>query len=514
MTFHTRFGSLADFHKGGVEVIDDNPKHYVFSNVFDVASRSQPWERVAVAKNFEYVIEAARAAGESPYWTARHDEFVLCMDGEVELELYQVDEHARGGPGRDGAHRLAALPPAQAMGRAVLGRGHMALLPRQCAYRLRARAPSAVVFQTIEGPETICRWGEICQTEGGRERARPAGESRATPERAAPALGLQTQFGAGEVDADTGYRSFRAGGFAFRRDRYFAYIDHGEINHQIPADAFLRALMRDVAWGFFYGTVNFDDVLGTTNFYGEVEMFLGAKNEAFKRAGRDVTERFASADLMKTFKAILRDWTNEGFDPFAAPLETEAAFGAKHGSNDAAIERQRVSARRMVGLPGDTGLRSDAVGYPVNRMFADVPQDQPVVEARPGFEAEVAAFNLFGYLSRSDVTWNPSVCSVLRDSLFCPTSEEYILPIDHGNDRVEWFIQLSDEIVWDVKDGATGRPRARVTMRAGDVAAMPADIRHRGYSTKRSMLLVWENGSPAIPELIRTGKAPVVPVEF
>ena len=36
-------------------------------------------------------------------------------------------------------------------------------------------------------------------------------------------------------------------------------------------------------------------------------------------------------------------------------------------------------------------------------------------------------------------------------------------------------------------------------MKAGDVAAMPADIRHKGYSPKRSMLIVWENndGPPA-----------------
>ncbi|HEY6178837.1 MAG TPA: hypothetical protein VIX73_30505 [Kofleriaceae bacterium] len=514
MTFQTRFGSLADFRKGGVEVIDDNPKHYVFSNVFEVASRSKPWERVAVAKNFEYVIEAARAAGESPYWSARHDEFVLCMDGEVEVELHKLEQPARGVEDRDGAHRLDALPPSKRMGKSVLRRGHMALLPKQSAYRLRAAAPAAVVFQTIEGPETIARWTEICQGGDRGEKTDAASPAPRAPAASVATLPLQTRFETSDADADTGYRSFRVGGYSFRRDRYFAYISHGEIHHQIPADAFLRALMRDVAWGFFYGTVNFDDVLGTTNFYGEVEMFLGAKNEAFRRAGRDVTERFASADLMKSFKAILRDWTNEGFDPFAAPLETAAAFGAKRGSNEAAIERQRVSARRMVGLPGDTGLRTDASGYPVNRMFADVAQDQPKVEVEAGFESDVAAFNLFGYLSRSDVTWNPSVCSVLRDSLFCPTSEEYILPIDHGNDRVEWFIQLSDEIVWDVKDGATGRPRARVTMRAGDVAAMPADIRHRGYSTKRSMLLVWENGSPSIPELIRTGKAPVVPVKF
>ena len=47
-----------------------------------------------------------------------------------------------------------------------------------------------------------------------------------------------------------------------------------------------------------------------------------------------------------------------------------------------------------------------------------------------------------------------------------------------------------------------------------DVSAMPADIRHQGYSPKRSMLLVWENNSPAIPEAIASGKAPTYPVEF
>ena len=104
--------------------------------------------------------------------------------------------------------------------------------------------------------------------------------------------------------------------------------------------------------------------------------------------------------------------------------------------------------------------------------------------------------------------------SVCKDSLYCPTTEEYILPIVHGNDRVEWFVQLSDEITWDVQDRDSGAARAKVTMRAGDVAAMPGDIRHQGYSPKRSMLLVWENGSPEIPELIRTGKASVYPVDF
>ena len=51
-------------------------------------------------------------------------------------------------------------------------------------------------------------------------------------------------------------------------------------------------------------------------------------------------------------------------------------------------------------------------------------------------------------------------------------------------------------------------------MRPGDVACMPADIRHQGFSPKRSMLLVWENGSPEILEKIKNGTVPRVGVEF
>ncbi len=150
----------------------------------------------------------------------------------------------------------------------------------------------------------------------------------------------------------------------------------------------------------------------------------------------------------------------------------------------------------------------------MNRHFKDVPQDKPEILAEPGFEGEVVSFNLFAYLSRSDVTWNPSIVSVCKASLYCPTTEEYILPVIHGNDRVEWFVQLSDEIQWEVEDRETGAMRARVTMRAGDVAAMPADIRHRGFSPKRSMLLVWENATADLPALYASGKMPPTPVQF
>ena len=75
-------------------------------------------------------------------------------------------------------------------------------------------------------------------------------------------------------------------------------------------------------------------------------------------------------------------------------------------------------------------------------------------------------------------------------------------------------MQLTDEIQWDVEDRDTGAIRSRVVMKAGDVCAMPADIRHQGYSPKRSMLLVWENNSSKVPELIASGQAPTYPVEF
>lgn len=313
----------------------------------------------------------------------------------------------------------------------------------------------------------------------------------------------------------TGYKGFNLGAFKLSRDEYFARIEwpgKGEQrSHLIPADAFLRAVMRDVAWGFFYGWVNFDHVVGTRNLYGKVDMYAGTFNGVLKAAGVDYTEQFETPQIMATFKAILHDWTNAGFDPFAAPSETGTAFGRKNGDNIEAIERFRVATRRMPGLEGDSPLRDD---LPVNRHFADVSQDEPEVHAAEGFEGQLHAFSLFKYLSRSDVSWNPSVTSVCGTSLFCPTTEEFILPIVHGNDRIEWFLQLSDEIVWDIGDKDDGNPRARITMRAGDICAMPADIRHQGYSTKRSMLLVWENATPNLPQRYESGELKPYPVEF
>ena len=57
MASSTVLGSISDFQKGSIEIVSGDQKHYVFSNIFEVASRSKPYERVVVAKNLEYVQE-------------------------------------------------------------------------------------------------------------------------------------------------------------------------------------------------------------------------------------------------------------------------------------------------------------------------------------------------------------------------------------------------------------------------------------------------------------------------
>jgi len=161
--YQTRFGSLQDYEKGRVEIVDDDPKNYVFSNIFEVAANSPPYERVAVGKNFEYVIEAVRAEGVSGWFTADHDEFALAMDGEIEVHLVKLDSPVAA-PGSQGAILLESLPEGPKMGRLVLKRGHMGLLPRGSAYRFQADKPAAMMIQTLLGPVTVQKWAEICQT--------------------------------------------------------------------------------------------------------------------------------------------------------------------------------------------------------------------------------------------------------------------------------------------------------------------------------------------------------------
>ena len=160
MSFKTRMASLASYDKGTIELNDDL-KHYAFSNIFEVCSKSKPYERVMVASNLEYAAEAVRAEGTSPWYTAPHDEFATVMDGEIEFTFFQLTD-AEKPTHKAGATRLKADPKGKRMGRVIARRGHQVLLPTGSAYQLKAAKPSVTLIQTSAGPESVEKWSEIC----------------------------------------------------------------------------------------------------------------------------------------------------------------------------------------------------------------------------------------------------------------------------------------------------------------------------------------------------------------
>ncbi|HEX9821762.1 MAG TPA: hydroxyquinol 1,2-dioxygenase [Methylomirabilota bacterium] len=160
----TRFGSLEHYEKGGVEVINDDARNYVFSNVFEVASKARPYEKVAVGKNIEYVIEAIRTEGTSGWRAPAQDEFALVMDGEVEIRLLKLEHPGVVPAGAQGSVGLPGTPAGRTMGVVRARRGHMTLLPAGAAYQFHAARPGVVLLQTVAGADTIERWADICQT--------------------------------------------------------------------------------------------------------------------------------------------------------------------------------------------------------------------------------------------------------------------------------------------------------------------------------------------------------------
>ena len=164
VTYKTQFGSLDRFEKGGVQTISDDVKHYAFSNCFEIASKSKPYEKVVFGQNQIYVLECLRAEGTSPWYTCAHDEFALVMDGEVEIRLLKLDNPGVVPAGTHGSIALAGMPAGRKMGVVKARRGHMTLLPVGAAYQFHGAQPGVVLLQTLAGADTIERWAEICQT--------------------------------------------------------------------------------------------------------------------------------------------------------------------------------------------------------------------------------------------------------------------------------------------------------------------------------------------------------------
>lgn len=163
--YHTQFGSLDNYDKGRVEPINDDVRHYAFSNCFEIASNSKAYEKVVFGQNMEYVLETIRADGDSPWYTCAHDEFALCMDGEVEIHLIKLAENQQvQDANHEGAVLVEGEPEGKKMGWMKLGRGHQGMLPAGSAYQFKSSKPAVIILQTCKGDLSIERWEEICQT--------------------------------------------------------------------------------------------------------------------------------------------------------------------------------------------------------------------------------------------------------------------------------------------------------------------------------------------------------------
>jgi hypothetical protein len=163
--YKTVFGSLAHYDKGGVQAITDDVKNYAFSNCFEIASKSKPYEKIVFGQNQIYVLETIRAEGTSPWYTCAHDEFALCMDGEVEIHFVKLEpSQVVADDKQDGAMLVQGEPRGAKMGWLRIKRGHQAMLPKNSAYQFRAAKPAVLIQQTCKGRLSIERWADICQT--------------------------------------------------------------------------------------------------------------------------------------------------------------------------------------------------------------------------------------------------------------------------------------------------------------------------------------------------------------
>src|SRR6188768_59897 len=112
---------------------------------------------------------------------------------------------------------------------------------------------------------------------------------------------------ASEPDPVLGYRKYKFGSFSFERDAYFVHVRWPKGMHTIEVDRFLRAMVRDIGWGFFYGWIFFDDVFGTQNHYGTVDLFAGSYDEGYKAKGLDHLETFSAETVKEAFETISRN---------------------------------------------------------------------------------------------------------------------------------------------------------------------------------------------------------------
>ena len=166
MSASTVFATTENYVKGGVEITGrESPEHYLFSNMFEVAASSEPWERIVLAKNLEFTIEVMRAEGSSPWFACSHDETALIVQGSSSIHFIKPDDASKiPAHDKDGAVMLSSEPDGKKMGHINANCGHLALLPGGAAYRFQTDELSVVLIQSVLGDISIEKWAEICQT--------------------------------------------------------------------------------------------------------------------------------------------------------------------------------------------------------------------------------------------------------------------------------------------------------------------------------------------------------------
>lgn len=149
--------SMASYKKGGVDIVDprENVKRYVYSNVYEVGARAKPYEKIAVAKNGQYVVECIAAEGVMPTWRLQpHDEFIVCLEGEVRVDFIAPRVELPAG----GHHEV----PGEEMGYIIVREGNLCLLPKEMAYRFSANRRSLLLQQGKHSEDTVLAWNKIC----------------------------------------------------------------------------------------------------------------------------------------------------------------------------------------------------------------------------------------------------------------------------------------------------------------------------------------------------------------
>jgi quercetin dioxygenase-like cupin family protein len=149
--------TMAQHEKGGVDIVDprENVKRYVYSNVYAIGARAQPYQKLAVAKNGPYVVECIVAEGVMPQWRLQpHDEFLVCLEGEVRVEFIEPRVELPAG-----GHSEV---PGEAVGHIIMREGNLCLLPKGIAYKFSAGHRSLLLQQTKQSEDTVFDWENIC----------------------------------------------------------------------------------------------------------------------------------------------------------------------------------------------------------------------------------------------------------------------------------------------------------------------------------------------------------------